>query len=209
MKQADCGIFPARAEGWNLELLEMMSCGKHVIATNYSAHTEFCNKDNCMLVEIDSLEKAEDGVFFSGEYGEWASISESSKDQIIEHMRKAHSLKQAFSGSIPNPKGVETAKSFTWSNSTKELLWTQTSRHRGPLNLYKDGFVGSICDEEDTKALLGELPMPVFGAAAYDLHGSGEGKLSLPFKCSFDGFGRQKSKPQATVFHTLLVALLI
>ena len=122
MKQVDCGIFPARAEGWNLELLEMMSCGKHVIATNYSAHTEFCNKDNCMLVEIDSLEKAEDGVFFSGKYGEWANISESSKDQIIEHMRNAHELKQAFSGSIPNPKGVETAESFTWSNSIKELL---------------------------------------------------------------------------------------
>ena len=34
MKQADCGVFPARAEGWNLELLEMMACGKHVIATD-------------------------------------------------------------------------------------------------------------------------------------------------------------------------------
>ena len=63
---------------------------------------------------------------------------------------------------------------------------------RSILNLYKDGLVGSICDEEDTKALLGELPMPVFGAAAYDLSGSGEGKLSLPFKSllRFDpGFG--------------------
>ena len=63
---------------------------------------------------------------------------------------------------------------------------------RSILNLYKDGFVGSVCDEEDTKKLLGELPMPVFGAAAYDLQGSGEGKLSLPFKSllKFDsGFG--------------------
>ena len=64
---------------------------------------------------------------------------------------------------------------------------------RSILNLYKDGFVGSVCDEEDTKKLLGELPMPVFGAAAYDLQGSGEGKLSLPFKSllKFDsGFGQ-------------------
>lgn len=50
------------------------------------------------------------------------------------------------------------------------------------LKFYRDGFVGAICDEEDVKKLLGELPMPVFGAAAYDLYGSGEGKLSLPFK---------------------------
>ena len=42
---SNCGIFPSRAEGWNLELLEMMSMNKPVIATNYSAHTEFCNKD--------------------------------------------------------------------------------------------------------------------------------------------------------------------
>ena len=52
MRQADCGVFPSRAEGWNLELLEMMALGKDVIATNYSAHTEFCNENNCRLIEI-------------------------------------------------------------------------------------------------------------------------------------------------------------
>lgn len=63
---------------------------------------------------------------------------------------------------------------------------------RAILNHYRKGFVGGFCDEEDTKKLLGELPMPIFGAAAYNLNGSGEGKLSLPFKCveEFDeGFG--------------------
>lgn len=50
------------------------------------------------------------------------------------------------------------------------------------LNHYRNGFTGAICDPEDVAKLMGELPMPVFGAAAYDLWGSGEGKLSLPFK---------------------------
>ena len=50
------------------------------------------------------------------------------------------------------------------------------------LNIYRQGFVGSICDPEDTAKLLGELPMPVFGAAAHTLYGSGKDKLSLPFK---------------------------
>ena len=44
MGQVDCGVFPARGEGWNLELLEMMSMGKPVIATNYSGHTQFCDR---------------------------------------------------------------------------------------------------------------------------------------------------------------------
>tara|TARA_Y100000590_G_scaffold345698_3_gene395538 strand:- start:21428 stop:22357 length:930 start_codon:yes stop_codon:yes gene_type:complete len=58
--------------------------------------------------------------------------------------------------------------------------------------LYRDGFVGSVCDEEDVAKLLGELKTPLFGAAAHRLYGSGERKLSLPFKSllKFDpGFG--------------------
>jgi hypothetical protein len=48
-------------------------------------------------------------------------------------------------------------------NSPRELL-----------NAYRNGFVGVECDEEDVKKLLGELPMPMFGAAAYELYGAGE-----------------------------------
>lgn len=54
--------------------------------------------------------------------------------------------------------------------------------HRDLLKAYKDGFVGSWCDPEDTDKLLGELPHPLFGAAAFSLYGSGKGKLALLFK---------------------------
>lgn len=50
------------------------------------------------------------------------------------------------------------------------------------LTAYRDGLMGSWCDPEDVAALLGELPNPLFGAAAYDLYGSGEGKTVLLFK---------------------------
>ena len=50
------------------------------------------------------------------------------------------------------------------------------------LNAYKDGLMGAWCDPEDVDKLLGELPHPLFGAAAYDLFGSGEGKLALLHK---------------------------
>lgn len=121
MRQSDCGVFPARAEGWNLELLEMMACGKKVITTNYSAHTEFCNQDNSLLINVDNLEQAQDGIFFSGEYGRWAELSESPKEQLIQHMRSVHREKQE-TGSLYNPDGIETAKKFSWQNSTKELV---------------------------------------------------------------------------------------
>lgn len=50
------------------------------------------------------------------------------------------------------------------------------------LKAYKAGFVGSWCDPEDTDKLLGELPHPLFGAAAFGLYGSGKGKLALLYK---------------------------
>jgi hypothetical protein len=60
------------------------------------------------------------------------------------------------------------------------------------LEIYNNGFEGAVCDPEETSELLGRLKTPLFGAAAYKLFGSGEGKLSLPFKSllKFDsGFG--------------------
>lgn len=70
---------------------------------------------------------------------------------------------------------------------------------RDLLKAYKDGFVGSYCDPKELDALLGQLPHPLFGAAAYDLSGSGKGKLALPFKnlVKFDpGFGPAERQVQ-------------
>ena len=120
MNMVDCGVFPARAEGWNLELLEMMSCGKHVIATDYSAHSQFCNNDNAHLIKINSLETAYDGVWFKGT-GEWARIDDQAKDQCVSHMRKIHKLKQNNELSI-NEHGIETAKEYTWDNTANKIM---------------------------------------------------------------------------------------
>tara|TARA_Y100000385_G_scaffold195050_1_gene201909 strand:+ start:10217 stop:11287 length:1071 start_codon:yes stop_codon:yes gene_type:complete len=121
MKEADCGIFPSRAEGWNLELLEMMSCGKHVICTDYSAHTEFCNTDNALLINIDTQESAQDGFWFHGDVGNWSTIGRSQIDQAINHMRHVHKQKSNDSLHL-NTNGIETAKKFSWENTAKGIL---------------------------------------------------------------------------------------
>jgi glycosyltransferase involved in cell wall biosynthesis len=116
MHYSDCGIFPSRAEGWNLELIEMMSMNKPVITTNYSAHTEFCNSDNSYLVDIEHTEKAHDGKAFNGQ-GNWAKIEDKQKDEIIDHMRYVYKNQIRT-----NPNGIETAKKFSWTNSAKVLF---------------------------------------------------------------------------------------
>lgn len=121
MTQVDCGIFPSRAEGWNLELLEMMSCGKQVIATNYSGHTQFCSDESCALIEIEEKEVAYDGVWFSGNYGKWMKITENNKQAIVDSMLKVHESKQN-NGLEINYNGIITANSLSWDNTAQEII---------------------------------------------------------------------------------------
>lgn len=67
------------------------------------------------------------------------------------------------------------------------------------LDAYSNGLVGSISDPAATEKLLSELPMPLFGSAAQPLFGSGDGKLSLPYKSilkfvpNFGAYERQET----------------
>jgi len=117
MTQVDCGVFPSRAEGWNLELLEMMATGKHVIATDYSAHTEFCTKENSGLVPIKDTEPAFDGKWFFGQ-GNWAKISD---HEVFDLSMKMQNFILNKRGTA-NEAGIETAKQFSWSNTAREIL---------------------------------------------------------------------------------------
>ena len=120
MRQVDCGVFPSRAEGWNLELLELMSCGKHVIATDYSGHTQFCNKEDALLIEIQEKEKAVDDKWFFGQ-GEWASLGEKQLRQAAYYMSAIHRAKSR--GSLePNINCTATAEKFSWRNTAREII---------------------------------------------------------------------------------------
>lgn len=119
INRADCGVFVSRAEGWNNEILETMAMNKPIIATNYSAHTEYCTPKNSMLVEITSLEKAYDNKWFNGE-GSWANIGQTEKESIVEYMRTVYK-----NDIRSNPNGLETAKQFSWKN-TVEIIYANT-----------------------------------------------------------------------------------
>jgi glycosyltransferase involved in cell wall biosynthesis len=108
----DCGVFISRAEGWNNEILEAMALNKPIIATNYSAHTEYCNDKNCYLVNVNELEAANDGKWFNG-HGKWAKLSDNQLDQTVNYM------KFVYSNSIDsNPEGVLTAQKYSWNQTT-------------------------------------------------------------------------------------------
>lgn len=116
IQQADCGIFPARAEGWNNEILEVMAMNKPIITTNYSAHTEYCNEDNAYLISVDKLTKAKDDMFFANSVGDWADLGKNQIDQMVSYMRETHEK-----GVKENTAGLETVKKYTWENTANQI----------------------------------------------------------------------------------------
>lgn len=119
MAQCDCGYFPSRAEGWNMELAEMLCMGKTCIATNYSAHTEYCSQDNCNLITIDELEPAHDGIWFHGQ-GEWASLGSNQMEQAVSLLRKVHRDKSG-GNNIANYSGTATMKKYSWEETARAV----------------------------------------------------------------------------------------
>lgn len=116
MSYTDCGIYISRGEGWNMELLETMALNKPVIASNYSAHTEYCNDQNSFLVDMDETEEALDGKWFHGN-SNWGKIGSDQIEQTISHMRKCYENRIA-----DNPEGLKTAQNLTWKNSCHQLI---------------------------------------------------------------------------------------
>jgi glycosyltransferase involved in cell wall biosynthesis len=113
---SDCGIYISRGEGWNMELLESMAMNKPVIASNYSAHTEYCNRLNSFMVDIDEKEVANDNKWFMGQ-GNWAKFSNKQIEQTIEYMRHVYKSKIKT-----NPEGLKTAEQYSWSNTANRIL---------------------------------------------------------------------------------------
>jgi glycosyltransferase involved in cell wall biosynthesis len=123
----DCGLFPARSEGFNLEAAELLSMGKRCIMSNYSGHSEYAQAAGAITFDCPNKEIAEDGVFFNslhpkweGNPGMWASIGEKEKDFIVDNMRKVHKDKQ--SGNLhENVHGVLYFRSWTWDKIAKYI----------------------------------------------------------------------------------------
>ena len=116
---ADIGLFLSRAEGWNMPLLECMACGKDIVATNYSAHTEYLpDMDGVFKINPTREEEAYDGVWFFGGFS-WMDLSDA-RDQIIEQLRAAY--KKQKEKREANYELSRYARRYTWENTAKEIL---------------------------------------------------------------------------------------
>lgn len=120
MSGADVGIFPYRAEAWNLELSEMLSMGKNCIATNYSGPTEYAKDAGAILIDPEGMENAYDGKWFDGS-AEWAKLGKSYTDKFSEALRSIHDKKQK-NELKSNIDGINYFNNNTWEKTTDEII---------------------------------------------------------------------------------------
>lgn len=122
IENCHCGLYPARAEGWNLDALETLSMGRYVISTNYSGHSEFLTKENSYITTPDDTEPAIDGKWFFGQ-GNWAKLNHKNFEEMARQLKYLYWLhKTPYMGLELNEAGIETAKKFSWQNSAKQLM---------------------------------------------------------------------------------------
>lgn len=110
-KSADAFVLPTRGEGWGMPILEAMACGLPVIATNWSAQTDFLNEKTGFPLNIEKLIAAEAKCpYYSG--FKWAQPS-------YEHLRSL--MRAVFEGGEEVQKravfGAATAKKFSWEHT--------------------------------------------------------------------------------------------
>lgn len=117
MNAVEAFLAPARAEGWNLELLEAIACGIPAIATGYSAHNDFCPAE--YLIPTKEKELAFDGRWFNGN-GSWAKLDKDFEDEFIHRCRRLVEDNEYYIDMVA--AGQNTRDKFTWDNSASVLL---------------------------------------------------------------------------------------
>jgi glycosyltransferase involved in cell wall biosynthesis len=89
---ADAFVFPSRAEGWGLPLIEAMATGLPTISTNYSGHTEFLSHVEGLFMAVNHkmvpIEDPEFRRLVLGNNGDWGNWAEADVDDLAQKMQE-------------------------------------------------------------------------------------------------------------------------
>lgn len=106
------------AEGWNLPAFNTTALGKWSIVMNHTAHKDWANSKNSILIKPDNLEPVYDNIFFKPNQpfnqGNFNTISD-------ETMIKCFEKSEKFIGK-KNTEGLKLQSKFTYKKTLNKLL---------------------------------------------------------------------------------------
>ena len=117
----DCFVMPTRGEGWNLPLIEAMSCGIPTIVTDWSAHKMYTDTNKSYLIDykLVNTEASKLTWIFSGYKDSFCA--EPNKEHLKKLMRYVYEhQEEAKQKAQVGRKFLE--ENFTWEKAAKNIL---------------------------------------------------------------------------------------
>ena len=106
------------AEGWNLPSFNATCLGKWSIVLNCSAHKDWANDKNCILIDPSGKEPVYDNIFFKeGAEFNQGNIYTFDEDEFIESMKLAETKCKNL-----NTEGQKLKEKFTYKNTLNTIL---------------------------------------------------------------------------------------
>ena len=115
-RSADCFVSPTRGEGWGMPVIEAMACGLPVIATNWSAHTDFMDDTVAYPLNVAELIPAVAKCPYYTGYV-WAQPDE---EHLIHLMRQVYTDRAAASakGALASQRVLT---QWTWRHAAQKI----------------------------------------------------------------------------------------
>lgn len=115
-RDSDCGLFPNRCEGGtNLVMMEYMACGKPVIASDNTGHSDVLSDNHAVLLKDQRVMNLQDpeGRLLTTWY-------EPNLDEIVHHLEWAYENRDKLK-TIGSNAGTD-MKEMTWKRAATQFL---------------------------------------------------------------------------------------
>jgi glycosyltransferase involved in cell wall biosynthesis len=125
-RACDFAVFPYRAEGFALPVLEALACGVPPIVPRFGACLDYCTARNALLMPVHRIRLPVAGRFVYNTLGfeqalDGVDFCEVPVDTLAEYLRRAHDMAERQREALGRA-GVDKARShFTWKHSAAAM----------------------------------------------------------------------------------------